>query len=202
MNPSGILRAFQAERLAARSDRFSVKLRGMAEVTNPTLEDLASLILPIVRNNADLVPLLDFTAGAIFCLMKAKRLGFKDRPGPLHAKYQASVTQYITEMSEGRFPQNRLWIAGWHFNSALVRIAAAYERAMKSFSGRKNGNRKELLKDFSPFTHAKLDAVYEEVNSLKHDVNAGEAGRTVSFQEAIDALAELVAFINLPSKSN
>jgi hypothetical protein len=41
--------------------------------------------------------------------------------------YPEQVAMAVKEMQKGKMPQADFWIAGWHFNSALVRIIASYE---------------------------------------------------------------------------
>jgi len=156
---------------------------------------LATSVAELMREKEGLFPILDIVAGAMLCLLEAAD-NFRDRPGAWKPNYRENVQQYTADMSRGKKPDKKLWLAGWHFNSALVRIAAAYHRSLKAATGRKDGNRKELLKLLPWFTaYENLGKVYDEVNSVKHDVSAGVEGREVTFEVALAATRELVEFL-------
>jgi hypothetical protein len=59
---------------------------------------------------------------------------------------------------------------------------------------------KELLLLLETFPHQKLGEVHEEVNFIKHDIKKVAAGRTISFEDAIEALRELVNALASPPK--
>lgn len=94
-----------------------------------------------------------------------------------------------------------VWMAGFHFNSALYRIAAVYHRALKLAASDKAQKQKRpmvnyLLPDvtrrFPSWTHQRLTAVHNEVNLLKHERAGIYATRRVSFDEAVGATQELL----------
>jgi hypothetical protein len=164
------------------------------------LRTLAAEMAALVENNPDFLEIVDFAAGALLCLIYADDYNFRERPGPLPAGYAENVVKRLIGMSKGKKPGNRFWISGWHFNSALVRIASAYHNALKLFAGDKNKHVKELLLLLETFLHQKLGEVHKEVNFIKHDIKTVAAGRTVSFEDAIEALRKLVNALASPPR--
>jgi hypothetical protein len=75
------------------------------------ISGLAGDLVPLMRGNDDLLPIFDIIAGAILCLLEAKRLGFRDRPGPLPPAYKRSVLKYVEAMKNGNFAAHKLWFA-------------------------------------------------------------------------------------------
>jgi len=159
-----------------------------------SVEELASRLLPLVENHDDLLAVLDYAAGALLCLMEAERCGFKEREEPCAPNYQDRVATLIREMQAGGRPQADFWIAGWHFNSALVRIAASYDRAKGVFRQRQR-NQGAPRKPDVQHDHTRIDKIRKEVDSLKHVPTGNAEGRAVRFQEALVGLEELIDFI-------
>ena len=97
-------------------------------------------------------------------------------------------------------------MAGFHFNSALFRIAAAYHRALKVVLAEAQS------RDFAPalqpraaalyrqwnskdWSSARNEDVYKEVNHLKHTPKGVYEGRIVQFKDEMDAIEELLDLI-------
>lgn len=153
---------------------------------------LASRMLPLIEANTDLLPVLDYAAGALLCLQEAQRCGFKDRPGPCEPEYVEQVAMAVKEMRDGKMPDADFWIAGWHFNSALVRIVASYDRAKGVF---KAANRRHGASAVIDHHHEKIDKIRKEVDLLKHQGTGNTPSREVQFAEAVKGLQELLTFI-------
>ncbi len=87
---------------------------------------------------------LDYLLGALFGLSRAHELGFRDRKSGHFSVYRPHLANYALEISKGG-SANELWAAGFYFNSAIQRIAAAFDRipqmlgakAQKTFRGKK-----------------------------------------------------------------
>ena len=95
----------------------------------------------------------------------------------------------------GKMPQAEFWIAGWHFNSAIVRIAASYDRALGVLKRRQRRQRIPSPPAIQ-HKHVKIDKIRKEANSSeKHKPDANEPGRDVQFQEALEGFEELLDLI-------
>jgi oligoribonuclease (3'-5' exoribonuclease) len=98
-------------------------------------------------------------------------------------------------------------LAGFYFNSALFRIAAAYHRGLKVVSGKETCRlyKPDLLKcvkpEFPEWQHTNLDDVYDEVNDLKHKAEGLFNSRNISRKKAKAAVAELLELLELWSKT-
>jgi len=156
--------------------------------------ELASRVACLIRRVPQLSDALDFAIGAIYALLKAIKFGYVDRTKALSPKYWTSLAARAGNMGRGGLPGRDHWVAGFYFNSALMRISAVYERTLKELSGRRQGPVPDLLRLIMPpfGNNAQLEKVRIEVNNLKHEECGLSGGRKVKLEEAIGALIELV----------
>jgi len=102
--------------------------------------------------------------GVLHALIEAFKLGFVDRTGPAAPReYSNELSRIARCLVRGSVPNDRQWVAGFCFNSALYRLASLAERV-----GKHAGQDRRLAKDVS-----------EEANRLKHDVEGLLSGRQI-----------------------
>jgi hypothetical protein len=136
--------------------------------------------------------ILDVTAGAIFALFRAQRLAYKHRDGQLSNQYLQNLIVRLERMTEGRLPQKHGWLAGFYFNSAIQRSAAAGEQ-LAGILTRLDRQAKQRGKGLNtPNASPMLDQVRKEVNRFKHDETGLERGRDITPSLAVAALSEIV----------
>lgn len=159
------------------------------------------LSLRTVQTNADLAGSLDDFLGAIYALILAKQGGFTDRlTRPIEI---AAVEKRAEQIAAGKVRTDGKWMAGFHFNSALFRTAAVYHRILKIVVGRVayvHSLRSDALQLYRQWNHSdwtcdKLDMVHSQVNDLKHRPRGIYDQRSVAFQDAVTAVAELLDLI-------
>jgi len=147
----------------------------------------------------------DYLAGAIYSLKKCEDFKFWSRSGQRLTNYKKKVCQYLAEIPQGKAP-NQYWISGYFFNSAMLRIAACYDRVPKLIlkKGKLKGKENAHLLMASVFgngsRYAKWTAVYQEVNSLKHDASGLASGRHVAKDDVMAALTEVVSLLEEKQK--
>jgi hypothetical protein len=161
----------------------------------PEIGQLAARLALLIKGNGDLLPVLDYAAGALLCLLEAQQHGFQDRRGPCEQNYHDQVVIAVEEMRIGKMPQVDFWVAGWHFNSALVRIVASYDRARGALK------RADRIQGDTPLRliehkHEKLDSIRTEVDSLKHAPDGNHPSRGVRFEDALEGLEELISLVS------
>jgi hypothetical protein len=133
--------------------------------------------------------LVDLTLGALVSLSRAGQLGYKERIGkPLSSKYYDKLIQLANGMAKGVLPEDRPWLAGYYFNSGLFRLGAAREITGKLLSSL---DKRKVTKGLN-IPNAKIDVVYEEYRSLKHDLRSIRMGRRITYEQAVESLCELV----------
>src|SRR5437588_12691736 len=84
---------------------------------------------PKVQSDPYLRHALDDFVGAIYALILAKSQDFTDRPAgtsPERDKVQIRAEQ----LANGQVRLDGKWMAGFHFNSALLRLSAVYHRSL------------------------------------------------------------------------
>ena len=111
--------------------------------------------------------------------------------------YKRHLEDAIDDVEAIRDPGMR-WLTGWHFNSALHRLAACYERVPKEHLGVRKLDASDRARYWGA-GDALLHRVNLEVNELKHDGGGkGKAPpstrryRRVAYAEAVDALVLVV----------
>ena len=189
--------------------------RPTLDLADPGDKELADYGAQIVRllqsphaeKNHFLISTLDDFLGVLYALIFARhnRPPFEDRCGPIEVPV---VLKRAENAAAGTIRTSGKWLAGFHFNSALFRIAATYHRGLKVVSENQTGrpNRVDLLKkvesDFPDWQHKNLDRIYDEVNDLKHSAEGLFNSRSVSASEAKAAVAELLELFELWTKSH
>lgn len=125
---------------------------GNAAVPQPTtsepLRRLGTSLNRIISELPDrdaITDTLDYLLGALYGLSRAQELGFQDRAAGQIASYAAYLENDAAAVSEGQLP-NRLWLAGFYFNSSIQRLAAAFDRIPKML-GAKKTNAAERMKE-------------------------------------------------------
>jgi hypothetical protein len=156
---------------------------------------LASLmqIVPLVRDP------LDYLVGAIYALLKAEELQYDDRHVALPDDYWQFPIKRAKQMAEtGTTRAEGKWLAGFYFNSAILRIAASYHRVLVLLTNQR-AYVDTLLRKIERtyrFRHTNLSRVHKEVNLIKHDAVALRGGRKVTFDVAIAAIEELIDLVD------
>lgn len=160
---------------------------------------LHSLFLELPDHDA-ITDTLDYVLGALFALSRAHELGFRERTGTHFSDYRPHLANYALEISKKR-PVNKLWTAGFYFNSAIQRIASAFDRIPQMLGAAKRkdveGQRtacsaKERMAEVNRRPFDKWERIYDEVNVFKHDPKGRAEGRTVSLSDAIESFEEML----------
>jgi len=157
-----------------------------------------------LQTDEGVVSTLDFLVGALHALLCAGDLGFRDRSG--RAPQTAPIREMAENLTQGCVRTDGAWLAGFHFNNALARLAAVYERALKIASGRRvrGAKQKAIVTDAlaryaawncTAWSCTNIDEVYDEVNNLKHDPAGLYKGRKVEFDNAVRATDELLVLL-------
>jgi hypothetical protein len=162
----------------------------------PRLSDVSESLSKVMDEVGCSITPLDSLVGAIVSLYMAKELGYKDRTEAFDSNYRQNLFFRCEALVSGTLPTGGWWMAGYYFNSALLRIAASYHQCLKLITGEKRKLVAGLLELIPAFPHESLTKVHIEVNSIKHDRDGLDAGRTVMFDEAVAAIEELLALIS------
>ncbi len=178
------------------SDKTYAALSGYASRISKLLTALS------VQADPDLAGSLDDFLGAVYALIQAKQQGFADRTGPIQISAVAKRAQMI---AAGRVRTDGKWIAGFYFNNALYRTAAIYHRVLKIVVGQK-AYVPVLLPQaqalYPQWTNAKLGLVHSQVNDLKHTPRGAHDQRTVTYDDAVTAVGELLSLIEAWAAAN
>jgi hypothetical protein len=158
---------------------------------------------PKIRSNNEAVILLDDLLGAVYALVLAEHNLFQDRTGnPIE---NPAVYKRAEQLGNGDLRLDGKWIAGWHFNSALYRIASVYHRLLKLI---RNSNSRDYVNAFvqpvkndfeqwtgAPWSNAHTDVIHEQVNTIKHQPGGIYDARTATRADAKGSINELLDLI-------
>jgi hypothetical protein len=180
------------------------------DLSDPTNRDLAGLgrrldaLLnkPRVLTDDNIAGTLDEFLGALYALILARVQGFADRtPGtPIEIPV---LQRRSAQIASGRVRLDGAWMAGFHFNSALLRLAAVYHRALKILTGA-GDYVNPLLTKLDPiyrgwtgqsWSNTNIDRLHHEVNDLKHSPQGLYGGRNVAYAVAVAAVDELLQLL-------
>lgn len=157
-----------------------------------------------LRSDPHAVSSLDDLLGAVYSLILARHQQFDDRTNqPIEIDV---VQKRAAQVQQGDVRIDGKWMAGWHFNSALFRIAAVYHRLLKLTVGQPTttDNVPTLLPKVQAlyqqwrktrWSSDRVHAIHTEVNTLKHTPQGVHFGRTVTFEGAIASIAELLDLV-------
>ena len=136
---------------------------------------LHQLFLQLPDHNA-VTDTMDYVLGALFGLTSAHEFGFRDRKGAHFSLYRPHLANYALQIPKNQ-SVNHLWTAGFYFNSAIQRIASAYDRIPRMLGAKdtrsKRGKRvrtsaKERMAEVNGMAFDMWEKVYDEVNAFKH----------------------------------
>lgn len=153
--------------------------------------------------HAAITDTLDYVLGALYAFVRAHELGFKDRKTAHSPTYRHNLAKYALRIPKAE-SVNRLWTAGFYFNSGIQRLAAAFDRlpqmlgAKKTISvkGKKRlTSAKERMAEVNSVECARWENVYYEVNAFKHSPEGRATGRTVSMNDALSAFDEMLSLV-------
>lgn len=168
------------------------------------LRELALKLSTLVPNEHT-TGIIGYLIGATYSLQHAA--GHRRRvpvdATPTHA-YVRQLRQTARLVSQGREPRSP-WLRGMHFNSALHRVAACYERVPRVHSGDRAPDRAKYWRNLCGARVALLQRVAAEANELKHEGTGKTRQQTqrtkrsplkrVSYSEALAALAIVVEHV-------
>ena len=157
-------------------------------VTVESIQKLARRLAVLPAAGNDEQALLGFAVGAAYSLETAVRFGYTVG-ATAGARYLEDIRCAARAVSQGKPPATSEWMAGFYFNSCLLRLAALSERIGKYATGNKW--------DLTP-------KVRRDVNHMKHDIDVLLAeGREATLHDAKQGLDEIVTALEMlfgPSK--
>jgi len=162
----------------------------MQDTILSNIEAFSREIAAVKTSDDVLLGVKGLLVGSAFCLMKSHQLGFNANVG---SEYPNELCSIPHEIAAGNLPEGGPWLAGFFFNSALMRIAAGYHILLKRMFGNTDESRKVLSKKavdtgkIHPDDIDLLDKIYQDVNDFKH-----EGGKLLRYRR-IDRIEEAIA---------
>jgi hypothetical protein len=195
----------------ARTDQDSKSSADRLDITDAAFKGIFSyahrmanlLNSQKAKASPGLIASLDDCLGAVYALIYAKQKGFRDRPNQ-GIEVSAVITR-AEQVAKGEVRTDGMWMAGFHFNSALFRMSSTYDRFLKIVTG-KGGNvgtlrilAEELYKRWTgeSWKNENIRAIHGQVTDLKHNPEGIYASRRsdAGFQNAFLAIGELLDLV-------
>jgi hypothetical protein len=153
------------------------------------------LACDVFRNDPEALGIVDDLLGALYALAFARQTGFVDRPKKKPIEL-AAVTRRATQLGKGKIRRDGKWMAGYHFNNTLYRIAATYHRSLQKVTGHRDWRVDNLVSNaktsYKGWKNDKLGVVHSQVNFLKHEPRGAHDGRVAKIGEAESAISEIL----------
>lgn len=141
--------------------------------------------------NVELEGALDDLLGAVYALIAAREAGFK---GKLGGSEFAVALDRAKDAARRVIYDDGNWIAGFHFNSAIFRISAVFDRLPKAIAccsvAAANSYR---TKTGRTWKKSNAHAIRKQVNILKHAAGGTYQGREAKLKTALSAISELLS---------
>ncbi len=143
--------------------------------------------------------------GVVYSLRQAADLGFASRTGScVGPDYSAELDETGAALVGHKQVPNH-WLAGFFFNSALIRIAAGSHRALRTLYRTNTGRFAELADRAVRENKVEerdidwLRKVYHDVNAFKHEGHAEllEGRQVETIEHGVKAAGQLVRLIQL-----
>lgn len=173
---------------------------------SPLRPELFAQVYTLVREAPALVHTWRFAAGALFALSEWYRLAEKAPQVHHNEEDYISDTERLLGAIRDGVPPNGEWLRAFHYNAAVMRIDALYERLFRAVLGdtpKADGptlysslqtRYPRLLPD--PYKQSPFASVRKEVNSLKHDVGGAAPQLRERITSLCAALEYLFAFVS------
>ncbi len=152
---------------------------------------------PGVQSNKPLVSVLDDLLGAVYALVAARQEKFHGKMGESEFP---PILNRAKLLATGKPKTSGNWMAGFHFNSAMFRISAVFDRLPKSLAGCKHGEgccehgaaaryRKTKGKRWRS---QQLHEIRREVNAIKHEAIGVYKGRRANLNAGLAAVNQIL----------
>ena len=190
---------FMASKIGSAS---MIKDLDLKDKTQKRLAGFAARIVtlvekPNVQKNEPLVSVLDDLLGAAYALIAARQENFK---GKLGKSEFAPILDRAKLIATAKPKNSGNWMAGFHFNSAMFRISAVFDRLPKSLAGCKHAEaccehgaaaRYQKVKG-KAWQMQQLHDIRKEVNAIKHDAVGVYRGRKANLNAALAAVNQIL----------
>jgi hypothetical protein len=172
--------------------------RRSIDTKDPTLRTLVDFGARIVKlleaahaaSSDDLIGALDDLLGAVYALIFAREEGFKGKAGA--SEFSVALDR-AKDVVNGQIFADGNWMAGFHFNSAMFRISAVFDRLPKAVACcHLTATKTYQHKTRQPWKKKDAHAIREQVNVLKHSAGGLYKGRRANLKIALSAVEELI----------
>ena len=115
----------------------------MQDSISSSIDSFSKEVAAVKTSDDVLLGVKGLLVGSAFSLRKAHELGFSGNVG---SGYPDELNNIAEQIAAGKLPEQGHWLAGFFFNSALLRIAAAHHILLKRMFGNIDKTRKVLSK--------------------------------------------------------
>lgn len=150
------------------------------------------------RDDQFLRSTLDLLLGAIYSFILAKHSDYAHRTGKVESDKPRTRSR---DVESGWIRLDGRWIAGFHFNGAILRIAAVYHRALKialdvpTSRAYVDKLQPQACTRYPSWTDANAGVIHTEVNAIKHEAGGLSDARTATPDHVVQAIDEILKLL-------
>jgi hypothetical protein len=168
------------------------------DLTKPDLQKLARsagriaalLQKPGTMANKDVVAVLDDLLGAVYAAISSLEEGFVGKAGESEL---SPPLDRAKQVAGGVIKTHGNWMAGFHFNSAMFRVSAVFDRMPKALaSSHASAAAQYKAKTGTDWVNTDAHLIRDEVNKVKHDAEGVFKKREQAMSALMKALDELL----------
>ena len=137
------------------------------------------------------------TAGALYSLALARALDSSPTFPGRRREFASEIDQVLASIANGESVDQVRWLAGFHFNSALFRLAFAAERALKLLLNASQDDTFVQVIDAAESAKAITAEEAKSLHKLRCDVNLVKHNPTEWRQGQIQTLEEAESLVPL-----
>jgi hypothetical protein len=158
------------------------------------LSQLAARIVTVVerykgKRDDPVVAALDDLLGAVYALVSAVERDFKGKTG--NSDFEAVLIR-SQQLANGQVRKDGNWMAGFHFNNALFRISAVFDRLPKALGGHAAARQAYAKRTGHAWEDKEAHDIRDEVNDLKHKASGVFRKRRRVLKDATAAIDQLL----------
>jgi hypothetical protein len=172
---------------------------------NDSYKDFARRLSRITVSTGEESTPVNFAFGALYSLLQADKLNYPKDPSLATSRGRGLTIWEEVKLSAdhlastGNFQTSDAWLAGYHFNNALMRLAASFEHIVRYRTGLHDrsdtyafvrGAASDL--GFKDAWMVSWDSAHEEVNRIRHRNHEFPDGPQMPFTKACEALDHLI----------
>jgi hypothetical protein len=162
--------------------------------------DEASILIRLAASSSERVHLGRFIAGVFYAIEEYDRLAIVAPKQTQTGEFYSQELLDVLSAIESPTPPPTNWLRGFFFNAAIMRLDAAWERALRIILSDTSKNSKgpdlyNRVYGVGAYTGSIFERIRTEVSALKHNIEGPKEDIREKKEVLLDGLAELLNLV-------